>query len=129
MKVISEVLGSPQEHVDKTLYLLLNKIKERKELQVSNEHVFKAEKMEDKPLFTGFLEYELKIETIDTLVDFCFDFMPSSIEILEPDELELKAMSVSDLFNELLAKLHNNDMLLRSALVELSLLKKNMNEQ
>ena len=125
-KIISEVLGSPQEHVDKTLNVLLDKIKERKELNVVNERVFESQKVEDKPLYTGFIEYEISIEDINELIGFCFDFMPSSIEIIEPTELRLKSTSAGELFNELMARLHQNEMFLRNVIAELKLAKKQL---
>ena len=123
-RVISEVLGSPQDHVDKTLKLLLEKLKERKSLDVNQEKIFNAEKIEGKPFFTGFIDYEINIKDLGELTSFCFDFMPSSIEILEPDELKVKPTNLGELFNDLLARLHDNDMLLRNTIAELTLLKK-----
>ena len=123
-KIISEVLGSPQEHVDKTLNLLLEKIKEVKDLRAANWKVFEAQKIEDKPLFTGFLEYEISVETIEHLVGFCFDFMPSSIEIIEPDEFQIPATDTGNILNDLLARLHQNDMFLRNVVAELTKMKK-----
>ncbi len=123
-KVISEVLGSPQEHVDKTLNLLIDKLKERKELNIGNEKIFQAEKIENKQLFSGFIEYEINVENLNQLSGFCFDFMPSSIEILEPDELKTSSVIIGELFNEILARLHQNDMFLRNTIAELAYLKK-----
>ena len=83
-----------------------------------------TKKLEDKPLYSSFAELEIEFDILESVVGFCFDYMPSSIEILEPSELKLNAVNVSELFNELMARLHNNEMLLRNALAELSLLKK-----
>lgn len=128
-KVISEVVGMPREHVDKTLNLLLEKLKERKNLSLSNERTFNAEKMEDKPLFSGFIEYEINVENINELSGFCFDFMPSSIEVLEPDEFRLNAVNAAEFMNDILARLHQNDMFLRNAIAELKMLKKKLEEK
>ena len=67
-------MGSPQEHVDKTINMLLEKIRSRKELNTTNEKVFKAEKIEGRPLFSGFIEYEIDTESLNALNGFCFDF-------------------------------------------------------
>ena len=125
-KVISEVLGSPQEHVNKTMNLLLNKLKESKELNLKNERVFESEKLEDRPLFSGFIEYEVSVEGLDNLIDFCFDFLPSSVDILDPDELKFNNTIANDFVNDMLARLHQNDMFLRNALAELTHLKKDI---
>ena len=123
-KIISEVVGSPQNHVDDTLKLLLDKIKERKDFVVNNEQIFEAQKMENNPLFSGFIEYELELSDVKKVIDFCFDFMPSSIEIIEPDEFNINSFIISDLFNELMARLHQNELTLRNALAQIELLKK-----
>ncbi len=123
-KIISEVLGSPQEHVDKTLQLLLEKLKERSSLHIMNETIFQAEKIEGKPFFSGFIEYEISVENLNELSGFCFDFMPSSIEILEPDKLNINAVEAGEFFNEIMARLHQNDMLLRNTVAQLNLLRK-----
>lgn len=125
-KVISEVLGSPQEHVDKTLNLLLEKLKERKSLHVSSENIFNAEKVEGKPLFSGFIEYEMEVDGINELTGFCFDFMPSSIEILDPDELKMNSVHAGEFFNDMLARLHQNDMFLRNTVAELAMMKRKL---
>jgi len=128
-KIISEVLGSPQEHVDKTLNLLLEKLKERKSLHIENEHTFQAEKIEGKPFFSGFIEYEISVENLNELSGFCFDFMPSSIEILEPERIGINSVEAGDLFNEIMARLHQNDMLLRNTVAQLNMLNRQLKEK
>jgi len=127
-RIISEIVGSPEEHVNKTTDLLLNKIKEKKDLKISNERKFKAEKMEGNPLYSAFIEYEVEFQKLESLIGFCFDFMPSSIEILEPKEVNIPATNAADLFNELLAQLHQNDLFLRNMAAELKMLK-NLNNK
>ncbi|MBI2499435.1 hypothetical protein HYV88_04300 [Candidatus Woesearchaeota archaeon] len=127
-KIINEVLGSPKEHVENTMKLLIDNMKKNKNLKFNSEKIFEAMQLEDKPLYSSFAELEIEFDILESVVGFCFDYMPSSIEILEPSELKLNAVNVSELFNELMARLHNNEMLLRNALAELSLLKKDKKE-
>lgn len=124
VRIINEVLGSPKEHVENTLKLLLDNMRQNKNLKLINEIIFEATKLEDKPLYSSFAELEIEFKVLEDLVGFCFDYMPSSIEILEPEELKLEAISVSDLFNELMARLHQNDMMLKNAIAELAVLKR-----
>lgn len=124
-KIINEVLGSPKEHVENTMGLLINNIKQNNNWKVERDEIFEAKKLnENSPFYSSFIEMEISFEGLENLMAFCFDFMPSSIEILEPDEIKMETANLSELFNELMARLHNNDMLLRNALAELSLLKK-----
>ncbi len=125
-RIISEVVGSPEEHVNKTMDLLLDKIKEQKTTRINNEKKFDAQKMENSPLFSGFIEYEAEFNKIEDIIGFCFDFMPSSIEIIDPPHVTLSTSASTDFFNELLARLHQNDMFLRNALIELRQLKESL---
>jgi len=79
--------------------------------------------MENSQLFSGFIEYEIEFQNIESIVGFCFDFMPSSIEVMEPLALSMSAAATGDLFNELLARLHQNDLFLRNMIAELKMLK------
>ena len=42
-RIISEIVGSPQEHVNKTMDLLLERIREKKDIRLNNEKKFNAE--------------------------------------------------------------------------------------
>ena len=55
--------------------------------------------------------------------------MPSSIENLEPENFAIKANNLNDLLNDLLARLHKYDMLLKNFNAENSLLKKKLEEK
>jgi len=123
-KIISEIVGTPEDHVNKTVDLLLAKIKERKDIKVISEKKFEAQKVKDKPFYSAFIEYEAEFEKLNNLISFCFDFIPSSIEILEPNEIKIPALSAGEFLNELLARLHENDLFLRNLIAELKLLKK-----
>jgi len=123
-KIISEVVGSPQEHVDKTVKLLLEKIKENKSFECKEEKIFEAQKIEGQPLYSAFIEYILEFSKLEDFTGFCFDYMPSSIEILEPAEFKMSAIDTSEMFNELMARLHQNDLLLRKVLAELEWIKR-----
>ena len=56
----------------------------------------------------------MEVNGVENLIGFCFDFMPSSIEILEPNNLSMEIQEIGDLLNDLLARLHKYDMALKS---------------
>ena len=125
-KVILEVLGKPKDHVQKTIKLLVEKIKEDPDISILHETYAKVEPKE-KSLFTTYVELEMVLKNIPTLIGFCFDFMPSSVDIDKPEELTLKNREISSIVNELQAKLHTVDMVAKSLRAERDLLKKNLN--
>lgn len=121
-KVIIEVIGSPKEHVENTLNAVLNKIKEEKDIEVVKAVSYDAKKV--KEFFTAFAEIEIDFSDVKKIIDFCFNFMPSSIEIIEPDELFLGSKDTSDMFNDLLAGLHKYEIVLKNLYAQNILMKK-----
>lgn len=107
---IIEILGAPKEHVEETIKKVVEIAKKGYEVKDSKIH---EAKQLDK-LFGTFVELEFKIKKIDDLIAFCFDFMPSSIEIIEPTKFTIESTEVNNLFNELLARLHQYDMAIKN---------------
>ena len=64
----------------------------------------------EQGLFVSIVELEILSKDIPTLIGFCFDYMPSSIDIIEPAELKLKDAELSTIMNDLQGKLHKLDM-------------------
>ena len=106
-RVIIEVVGAPKEHVDNTLQLFTHKIKQDEERYIITKEDFEeAEKDGEEKFFTGFAELEILMKDFRALFEFCLDYMPSSIEIMEPEAFKFTANDYNVFINELLA-LHN----------------------
>ena len=126
VRAVIEVLGTPKEHVERTMGAVVEKLRERKDFTMEAHQVFPAEQVTDKPFFSTFAEVTLAVPSIEGLVAFSFDFMPSSIEILEPATVAFAARHVGNLFNDLLARLHQYDMVLKNVHAENIVLKRKM---
>jgi len=124
-RTVIEVLGKPKEHVVSTLKEYIGKIKEDQNFKVITEHTEEAVE-QDEGMFSTFVELEIETKLYSNLAGFCFDYMPSSIEIVEPDKLTLKAADMSDLMNDLQAKLHTLDMGVKQLRNENTFLKRNV---
>ena len=123
-KTIIEVLGKPKDHVEKAIRDYVEKIKKDPELIVMNADFSKAE--EKEKLFAIFVELDIVIKGIPKLIGFCFDYMPSSIEITKPDEFAVKKSTVENFINDLQARLHDVDMIVKKQKNENTFLKKNL---
>lgn len=104
VKVIIEIVGKPKEHVSKSLDIVLDKIKEEKLIKILEKETFEPKKVES--FFSTFAELELQFNSTSKLLDFCFDYMPSSVEITSPDKLSLQSTDLVSVLNDLLSKLH-----------------------
>ena len=119
-RLIIEIAGFPKEHIEETMKAVIEKIKSEK--KVLKYDIFEAEK-KDK-FFSTFTEIEIEFESLDDLSGFCFDYMPSSIEILSPNKLNIDSKEYENIFNDILAKLHHYDMIIKNLKAENMLLKR-----
>jgi uncharacterized protein (DUF2344 family) len=120
-KIVIEILGTPKEHVEETIKKVIENLKKEEGVKLLKEVTYKAEKI--KEMWSTFSELDLELEDVTKLVGICFDYMPSSVEIIEPLKMNIETTMISELLNDLLARLHKTDMLLRNAIAENQLLK------
>lgn len=125
-KIIIEVLGKPKEHVEKTIRMYVDKIKGDSGFIILNSEFVDAKEKED--LWATFVELELIIKGIPKLIAFCFDYMPSSVEIIKPEQFNMKKSTVEDMLNDLQARLHQVDMVVKQQKNENDFLRKNLNK-
>jgi len=108
--VIIELVGKPKEHVEGAIKLYLEKIENNSEIEVLKKDISEIKEMKEaKGFFGSFIELEILIKDFPTLAGFCFDYMPSSIEIIAPKEFKIKESELSTFFNDLQGKLHSLD--------------------
>jgi len=124
-RAILEVLGKPKEHVETTIKSLVNQIKSIGGYTLKESFISDAKPHEH--LFSSFAELELRADSLSKVIGFCFDFMPSSVEILEPDKLVLTAGDMSDFLTDLQAKLHKGDMVTKKLNSVNFFMRKNLN--
>jgi len=122
-RVIVQVAGKPKEHIIKVGDLMVKRIKSEKNLKVIQLDL--SDVTEEEGMFTLFAEIEMKTKNIDHLAWFCFDYMPASVEIIEPREIRYGAQHLSNFFNEVQTRVHALDLALKTLTVENNKIKKN----
>jgi len=128
--LIFEVLGKPADHVEKAMDMLLDKLSKEKNLEFLDKKTHKAKAVKKtKNVFTTFAETEILFSNLARLVEIVFDYMPSSIEIIEPTILKFKNEDINALINDLAAKLHHYDALLKKLRLEKAILIKRLTEE
>ncbi|MFT4297792.1 MAG: hypothetical protein ACMXX5_01230 [Candidatus Woesearchaeota archaeon] len=120
VRAIIEMLGAPKEHIEKTLKDYIESIKQSKNFTIIKTEISEAVEQDKNPsteqlapnakLFSTFAEMEIWFKDVGKLVEFCFDSLPSSVEIIEPESFKFKASEFAGLLNDLQAKLHKLDM-------------------
>ena len=126
IRTIINMIGKPKEHLDKIIKDYVEELKKEKGVKVIKEHYAEAKEQEDKPnMFSTFVEIDVEFDDIDKLMWFCYDYMPTSIEVISPEKLVHESVDFSNYLNEQQGKLHKLDMLIKNFEAENKVLKKN----
>lgn len=123
-RIIIEILGKPKEYVEKALRAYVQKIKNDPNLEVLGEDYGKATEQEGNT-WTTFVELEMLMQNLSTLIGFCFDYMPASIEILAPEKMHFNLQGLSRIINDLQGKLHHLDAMVKQFKLQNDFLRKN----
>lgn len=122
IRAIIEMLGAPKEHIEQTLKEYVTKLKE--EGKKVNSEIYTPAEQKGK-FFSTFVEIELDFEKMEHVLDFCFDSMPSSIEIMSPEKLHFDSSLLTGFLNDFQAKIHQVDSLIKDTSAKQQLLDNN----
>jgi hypothetical protein len=125
-RTVIEVLGKPQEHIEATIKEYVRKLRADESFTVLRAGFAKAKQQEEGDLWTKYAELEIKTESFENLMTFCFEYMPSVVEVVSPAEFKLKDVDMTNFFTDLQAKLHNVDMVAKQVKMENDFMKRNM---
>jgi hypothetical protein len=109
--MIVEIAGRPAEHVKESLISHIGQIKLKKEICVISQKMSAPRKIEEaeEELYTCFAEVEVEVDNFYKLTELVFDFMPSSVEIIEPNEISMSLSDATTYLNTLSGRLHKYD--------------------
>jgi hypothetical protein len=124
-RVIFEMAGNPKEHVETTLKNYIKAIKEDPSYIFLEEFYAEPEENDDN-VWSTFCEAEILIETLEKLNILCFNLGPASVEFLQPEKLELSEKRLGEIYNDLVAKIHEIGAAMKSLNSENELLKINL---
>jgi hypothetical protein len=109
-RIIIEMLGAPQDYITKTMQAYIERLEKQ-------HTVVKAETAPAEPrdkVFSIFTELEMRFKDLPELLDFCFESMPSSVEIIEPANFNLPVDKLNALLNDMQARLHEADAIIKT---------------
>ncbi|MEK6816898.1 MAG: hypothetical protein AABY09_04750 [Nanoarchaeota archaeon] len=119
-RVILEVMGMPKEHVEQALKDTISKLKDDGRVRLLNSKTYETEQIEE--FWSTFAEVEFEADEMKNVLDVCFDYQPSTLEIMEPAGIEMDTAYLASLFNDLLAKLHQYNAVVKNMEAEKMLL-------
>ena len=116
IKTIIELVGRPKEHIDKTMQKVVELLESNDKFSIIEKKI--TETKEIKGLWSTFGEFEINFSSFDDISTFCFEFMPSSIEIISPEKLKIDSREIENFTNDVLAKLHQYDMVVKQIILQ-----------
>ena len=119
VRITAEVLGSPKEHVEETLQVLLDKLPTEEGIKIVTSKKYESKQMEgNEKLWSTFAEVEFEADSFKKVLDVCYDYMPSTIEILEPAGMNVDCRDLAEFMNDYLTRLHKYSMVLKKLQTE-----------
>ncbi|MGM5483827.1 MAG: hypothetical protein ACQER9_02825 [Nanobdellota archaeon] len=109
-RTIVEIMGKPEEHVKETMDAFILKASKDPRFTFSDYSIESPQKLEDsESLYSSFAEIEFLTKDSLTLMNFVMDYMPTSIEVIEPSNINVQASYMSNLLTELAGRIHTID--------------------
>ncbi len=133
---VIELIGKPKEHIESTMKDYVAKIKQDKHTEIIEEKIADVTLLETgaqddqmvKEMWSTFAELDILFKGPMALTYFCFDYMPSSIEIVEPSTLIYTHDNMTEFFNDLQARLHQVDLLAKQQRNHIQFLRKGIHD-
>ena len=109
--LIIEVAGRPPEHLVESMRSHIENLNRKKGIFLINQKISDAKKIEpsEEELYTCFAEVEIELNNLSNLIEVILDFMPSSVEITSPLNVELNCQEATMFANDLAGRLHRYD--------------------
>ncbi len=127
--LIIEILGRPIENVNEALRTIVTKLGAEKGVEIKNKQYHEPKQVEgSKDLFTAFAEVEVLLDSLANYFGILFAYMPSHIEIINPEKLTLLNFELNELGNSLMQRLHNYDAITKNAVTERNFLLQKLKE-
>jgi hypothetical protein len=116
--MIVEMAGRPAEHLTASIEKHIGVLNEVKDIKVHSIKVSEPREIEidemngvekGEKMFSVFAEADFECESFARLTETMFDFMPSSVEVLEPTRVTMDLNESTNLLNTISGRMHRYD--------------------
>lgn len=121
IRSIIEVVGFPEEYIADAIKKIVDNIKEKPYIKIKSYNIAETKKYEK--MFSTFAELELEFQDLISVLNFCFDYLPSSVEIIQPENINQRSVDFAGFLNDLMLKLHEYNIVIRNLQAENKVLK------
>ena len=108
--MIVEMAGRPAEHVKESLEKHIKVLDDVDDITLHSIKVSEPKEIEgSKGFFSSFAEVDFEVDKFNNLGNIVLDFMPSSIEVVEPANITISMKDATDMMNVFSGRLHKYD--------------------
>ncbi|RMD67645.1 hypothetical protein D6817_00970 [Candidatus Pacearchaeota archaeon] len=119
VRIVLEILGRPASTVDEALRAIVARIGAENGVTIKEKNFYEAKKVpKSKELYTAFAEVELELNSLNLLFGLMFAYLPSHVEILEPEKLNLTNVDLSEACTMIVQRMHYYDAVTKGAIRE-----------
>jgi truncated hemoglobin YjbI len=104
---VYEVIGKPADFIEKVMENFLERIKEKKDVELIKKRILPVKKIENTEVYSIVADVELYVKDFESLLGFIIDTLPASIHIVEPAEIRFDLATINGFLSDYLAVLHN----------------------
>jgi hypothetical protein len=108
-----EILGFPEDHLKEVVKQVVEKLKNENGIAVIQSEVHEPQVIQEK-FFSSFIEAEIKINDFNKLLHFCYEYLPSTIELLDVEKVTITNREFTIGINEMLQKIHNYNIIINN---------------
>ena len=121
--MVIEILGKPKEYLIETLEKISEEISKEKDVKIVEKTIHEPVEVKDqKEIYSTFMEIEVEVASPLLLARLVFKYMPSHMEILEPEKINMTNNEYGEILSELARKLHQYDEVARIIQMEKKIL-------
>lgn len=126
LRAIFEIFGKPKENVDDAIKLLVEKLKTMDQYKIILEKYFDAKEVEN--MWSNFVELEILAKDLNSVIDLVIDYLPSSIEIIEPENVTLNANDMAGVLNDLSVRIIEINQEYQKAIIQSNIMRDKLNQ-
>ena len=128
-RMIIEILGKPKDNVSLAVNNIVNKLSTEKGVKIIEKKIHEPVEVKDaRELFTTFAELLVEFDSVSTYLLISFAYLPSNVEIISPEKIELTNQDLTFLGNKISQRVHDYDAITKNVLMERDMLVRKLHE-
>ena len=122
-RMIIEIMGRPPEHIKEALNTLVVKMGSENGVKLIDKRYHDPKSVKEaKNLHITFAEVDAEFDSLENFFSVIMGYMPSNVEIYEPEKFKLNSNEINSLSNYIMSKLHRYDEIAKRSIVERDIL-------